>query len=126
MSDSIDAKYTHSSKGNKHDYLLSLDDSPGLRNVLLVAEYSAQFAHECTMAALCFVLEVCFFVFLARGTHIVLLWPACLSQAGAADIRQPGRAVCQTHEHHLHLGPQRGHRLLHYCEQKRQHTTHYF
>lgn len=61
-------------------------------------------------------------LFLARGMHIVLLWPACLSQAGAADVRQPGRAVCQTHEHHLHLGPQRGHRLLHHREQRRKHA----
>lgn len=61
----------------------------------------------------------CLFVwFLARGMHIVSLWPACLSQAGAADLRQPGRAVRQTHEHHLHLGPPRGHRLLHHREHK--------
>lgn len=64
---------------------------------------------------LCFGLFVCL---LACGMHIVSLWPACLSQAGAADIRQPGRAVRQAHEHHLHLGPQRGHRLLHHCEQR--------
>lgn len=114
-------------QGIKHDYLLSLEDSSGFRNVLLLAEYSAQFAHECTIAALCFVLGFfCLFALLARGTHIVLLWPACLSQAGAADVRQPGRAVCQTHEHHLHLGPQRGDRLLHHCEHRRQHTTHCF
>lgn len=41
---------------------------------------------------------------------------ACLWQAGAANLRQPGRAVSQTHEHHLHLGPQRGHHLLHHRE----------
>lgn len=45
------------------------------------------------MAALCFVLGFLFVCFLARGMHIVLLWPACLSQAGAADVRQSGRAV---------------------------------
>lgn len=50
-----------------------------------------------------------------------LCWAACLSQAGAADLRQPGRAVRQTHEHHLHLGPQRGHHLLHHREW--QHTS---
>lgn len=84
----------------------------------LLLNFQPSFAHECTMAALCFVLVFLFVCFLAGGMHIVSLWPACLSQAGAADVRQPGRAVRQTHEHHLHLGPPRGHRLLHHCEQK--------
>lgn len=65
----------------------------------------------------------------SNSNHVVLChtacrlccWAACLSQAGAADLRQPGRAVRQTHEHHLHLGPQRSHHLLHHCEQN--HTS---
>lgn len=56
--------------------------------------------------------------------HIVLVWAACLSQAGAADLRQLGRAISQTHEHNLHLGPQCGHHLLHHCEQKHTITRH--
>lgn len=44
--------------------------------------------------------------------------PTCLSQAGAANLRQPGRAVCQTHEHHLQLSSQRCHHLLHHRERK--------
>ena len=43
-------------------------------------------------------------------------WAAWISQAGAADLRQPGWAVRQAHEHHLYLGPQRSHHLLHHCE----------
>lgn len=56
--------------------------------------------------------------FLVRPSTQFCCGPTCVSQAGAANLRQPGRAVRQTHEHHLQLSPQRRHRLLHHREQK--------
>lgn len=55
-------------------------------------------------------------VFSGVARRVCLCWATCLWQAGAPDLRQPGRALGQTHEHHLHLCSQRGHRLLHHRE----------